>query len=65
MLEAEDVLGGGCRSAELTLPGYVHDLCSTVHALALASPFLRELPLPELECSRRRRWRIRSTTGPR
>jgi phytoene dehydrogenase-like protein len=48
VLEAEDVLGGGCRSAELTLPGYVHDLCSTVHALALASPFLRELPLPEL-----------------
>ncbi len=48
VLEAEDVLGGGCRSAELTLPGYVHDLCATVHALALASPFLRELPLPEL-----------------
>jgi phytoene dehydrogenase-like protein len=48
VLEAEDVLGGGCRSAELTLPGYVHDTCATVHALALASPFLRELSLPEL-----------------
>ncbi len=48
VLEAEETVGGGCRSAELTLPGYVHDLCSTVHALALASPFLRELPLPEL-----------------
>jgi phytoene dehydrogenase-like protein len=48
VLEAEETVGGGCRSAELTLPGYVHDLCSTVHALAAASPFLRELPLPEL-----------------
>jgi phytoene dehydrogenase-like protein len=48
VLEAEETVGGGCRSAELTLPGYVHDVCSTVHALALASPFLRTLPLPEL-----------------
>ena len=48
VLEAEDSVGGGCRSAELTLPGYVHDVCSTVHALALMSPFLRSLPLPEL-----------------
>jgi phytoene dehydrogenase-like protein len=31
--------GGGCRSAELTLPGFVHDVCSTVHPLAAASPF--------------------------
>jgi phytoene dehydrogenase-like protein len=45
VLEGEDTAGGGCRSAELTLPGYVHDVCSTVHSLALASPFLRELPL--------------------
>jgi phytoene dehydrogenase-like protein len=45
VLEGEKTLGGGCRSAELTLPGYVHDTCSTVHALALASPFLRGLPL--------------------
>jgi phytoene dehydrogenase-like protein len=45
VLEGEQTLGGGCRSAELTLPGYVHDTCSTVHALALASPFLRGLPL--------------------
>src|SRR5689334_20923456 len=41
VLEAEDSVGGGCRSAVLTLPGYVHDVCSTIHALALASPFLR------------------------
>jgi phytoene dehydrogenase-like protein len=31
--------GGGCRTAELTLPGFAHDVCSTVHALAAASPF--------------------------
>src|SRR5262245_40513995 len=45
--EAAPTLGGGCRSAELTLPGFVHDLCSTVQALALTSPFLRSLPLGE------------------
>jgi phytoene dehydrogenase-like protein len=45
VLEGEDTVGGGCRSAELTLPGYLHDTCSTVHALALTSPFLRSLPL--------------------
>jgi phytoene dehydrogenase-like protein len=48
VLEGNETLGGGCRSDELTLPGYVHDTCSTVHALALASPFLRRLPLAEL-----------------
>jgi phytoene dehydrogenase-like protein len=47
LLEGQATVGGGCRSAELTLPGYVHDTCSTVHALALASPFLRQLPLAE------------------
>ncbi len=40
-------MGGGCRSEELTLPGFVHDTCSTVHSLALASPFLSSLPLAE------------------
>jgi phytoene dehydrogenase-like protein len=45
VLEGEETLGGGCRSAELTLPGFVHDTCSTVHSLALASPFLGNLPL--------------------
>src|ERR1700733_12642291 len=43
--EAEDSIGGGTRSAELTLPGCLHDLCSAVHPLALASPFFRNLPL--------------------
>ena len=45
VFEGARQLGGGCRSEELTLPGYVHDTCSTVHALARASPFLASLPL--------------------
>ena len=45
VFEGAHQLGGGCRSEELTLPGYVHDTCSTVHALARASPFLASLPL--------------------
>jgi phytoene dehydrogenase-like protein len=45
VVEAADRIGGGTRSEELTLPGYVHDVCSTIHALALASPLLRDLPL--------------------
>ena len=43
--EARTTIGGGLRSDELTLPGFVHDVCSAVHALALGSPFLRTLPL--------------------
>lgn len=39
--EAADEVGGGTRSGELTLPGFVHDLCSAVHPLAAASPFFR------------------------
>ena len=51
MLEAEETIGGGARSAALTLPGFVHDVCSAIHPLAAASPFLRTLPLagPGLE----------------
>jgi phytoene dehydrogenase-like protein len=45
--EAASTVGGGTRSAELTLPGFVHDVCSTVHPLGLASPFFRSLPLQE------------------
>lgn len=48
LYEARDTVGGGCRSAELTRPGFVHDVCSTVHAFAAASPFLRTLPLRDL-----------------
>jgi phytoene dehydrogenase-like protein len=45
--EANDTIGGSCRSAELTLPGFTHDICSTVQALAVASPFMRGQPLAE------------------
>ncbi len=47
VLEAEDTVGGGTRSAELTLPGYVHDVCSAIHPLGYASPFFSTLPLEE------------------
>ncbi|HJQ84166.1 MAG TPA: FAD-dependent oxidoreductase, partial [Candidatus Binatia bacterium] len=43
--EAAGVFGGGVRSAELTLPGYAHDVCSAVHPLAVASPCFRDLDL--------------------
>lgn len=43
--EAEPTVGGGCRSAELTLPGFVHDVCSAIHPMAAASPFFSELNL--------------------
>ena len=39
VLEAKDTVGGGARSAELTLPGFLHDVCSAIHPLALCSPF--------------------------
>ena len=45
VLEAEDTIGGGTRSAELTLPGYVHDVCSAIHPFGYASPFFSALPL--------------------
>ncbi|MGI8776260.1 MAG: phytoene desaturase family protein [Acidimicrobiales bacterium] len=45
VLEAADVAGGGTRSEELTLPGFVHDVCSTVHPLGAASAFFAGLPL--------------------
>src|SRR6478736_4113466 len=43
--EANSTIGGGARSAELTLPGFVHDVCSAVHPLAAGSPFFKTLPL--------------------
>jgi phytoene dehydrogenase-like protein len=45
VLEGADTPGGGVRSAELTLPGFVNDVCSTIYAMVVCSPFLRELPL--------------------
>jgi phytoene dehydrogenase-like protein len=47
VLEAEDEIGGGTRSAALTLPGFVHDVCSAVHPMGILSPFFRRLPLEE------------------
>lgn len=43
--EAQSTIGGGARTAELTLPGFRHDLCSAVHPLGAGSPVLRALPL--------------------
>src|SRR5436305_10858444 len=45
--EANATIGGGARSAELTLPGYLHDVCSAIHPMAAASPFFTTLPLHE------------------
>jgi len=44
--EAADTVGGGVRSDELTLPGFVHDVCSAIHPLGRESPFFRDLELP-------------------
>jgi phytoene dehydrogenase-like protein len=45
VLEAQETVGGSARTAELTLPGFRHDLCSAIHPLAAASPFFRSLAL--------------------
>jgi phytoene dehydrogenase-like protein len=45
VLEAHAEIGGGSRTAELTLPGFRHDVCSAVHPMGILSPFFRELPL--------------------
>ena len=47
VLEAKETIGGGTRSAELTLPGFSHDICSALHPLGVASPFFRDLPLAQ------------------
>jgi phytoene dehydrogenase-like protein len=47
VLEAAETVGGGTRTAELTLPGFRHDVCSAIHPLGLGSPFFRTLPLEE------------------
>lgn len=45
VLEAEDEIGGGTRSAELNVPGVLHDICSATHPTGVASPFFRSLGL--------------------
>src|SRR5690348_5528442 len=47
VFEARDTVGGGARSAELTLAGFTHDICSAIHPMGFASPFFRSLPLAE------------------
>ena len=45
VIEAAETIGGGARTAELTLPGFRHDVCSAVHPMAMASPFFRAFDL--------------------
>jgi len=47
VVEAEETVGGGMRSMQLTEPGFVHDVCSAIHATAIGSPFFGDLPLSE------------------
>jgi phytoene dehydrogenase-like protein len=47
VIEGRDTVGGGMRTAELTLPGFRHDICSAVHPLGMGSPFFRDLPLEQ------------------
>jgi phytoene dehydrogenase-like protein len=47
VVEAQDTIGGGSRTKELTLPGFMHDVCSAIHPLGFSSPFFRTLPLEQ------------------
>ena len=47
LVEGKNEIGGGLRTAELTLPGFKHDICSAIHPMALASPFFKTLPLQQ------------------
>ena len=47
VIEAKGSIGGGTRTAEITLPGFRHDICSAIHPLGIASPFFRSLPLAD------------------
>ncbi len=47
VLEAKPTIGGGTRTAQLTIPGFMHDVCSALHPLGVASPFFRDLPLAQ------------------
>jgi phytoene dehydrogenase-like protein len=45
VLEGDDEIGGGTRTRELTLPGFLHDVCSACHPMGILSPFFQSLPL--------------------
>jgi phytoene dehydrogenase-like protein len=47
VVEARDTIGGGARSAALTVPGFVHDVCSAIHPLGRSSPAFADWPLAE------------------
>ena len=47
VIEAKSTPGGGMRSAELTLPGFTHDICAAIHPMGIASPFFKSLKLEE------------------
>src|SRR5215467_9743832 len=47
LFEAKETIGGGCRTMELTLPGFMHDVCSAFHPMALDSSFFSTLPLEQ------------------
>lgn len=47
LVEGADKIGGGVRSCEMTLPGFVHDPCATIFGMALVSPFIVSLPLDQ------------------
>jgi phytoene dehydrogenase-like protein len=47
LVEGKREIGGGLRTAELTLPGFKHDICSAIHPLALGSPYFETLPLAQ------------------
>ncbi|HLS39094.1 MAG TPA: NAD(P)-binding protein, partial [Sphingobacterium bovisgrunnientis] len=47
IVEGADTIGGGMRTKELTLPGFKHDVCSAIHPMAMASPFMRSIPLSD------------------
>ena len=47
ILEANETIGGGARTEQLTLEGFHHDVCSAIHPMGVVSPFFRTLPLEE------------------
>ena len=47
IIEGKATIGGGTRTEELTLPGFMHDVCSSIHPMAVLSPFFNTLPLAQ------------------
>ena len=68
VIEGAETVGGGMRSAELTLPGFTHDICSAIHPLGMGSPFFHSLPWPITASNgfnRTSHWRTRLMMGRR